>query len=66
MRRNGTIYPPIEILPANALPVSLYAEQNKTAVGYVYIKYKRFESGKGKDPGYRINCFMGTNYIIPS
>lgn len=66
MRRNGTIYPVIKQLPANALPVSAFAEREKTAVGYVYTKYKRYLEGKGQDPGYEIRCFMGSNYIIPT
>ena len=66
MRKGGTIYPKITKLPANAQPVSEYAALNNIAVGQVYIKYKRFEAGTGKDPEYKIRCFMGSNFVIPS
>lgn len=66
MRIEGTIYPPINKLPASAVVVSKYATDNNTAVGYVYIKYKRFKAGKGEDPGYTIRCFQGSNFVIPN
>jgi hypothetical protein len=62
---NGTKYETINILPANAIVVSKYALQNNIAVGYIYIKYERFLSGKGSKPDYSIKCFQGSNFIIP-
>lgn len=66
MRINGTKYDTIEKLPAIAQPVSEYARENNTAVGYVYIKYERFLAGKGSNPGYSIKCFKGSNFVIPT
>lgn len=65
MRTEGTQQTEINILPENALPVSTYARQVNTAVGYVYIKYKRYQEGKGKKPDYEIRCYKGMNYVIP-
>jgi len=65
MRLNNTKYDLINDLPNNALPVSIYAKDNNTAVGYVYIKYERYLADKGKYPGYEIRCFKGSNYVIP-
>lgn len=64
MRRNGTKYESIERLPDDAQPVSLFAAGQNTAVGVVYIRYDRYLSGKGKDPGYKIVCYMGMNWVI--
>lgn len=66
MRKKGTQYPTIENLPPRSLPVSVYADENNISVAYVYIRYKRYENGKTSDPCYRIRCFMGMNYVIPS
>lgn len=65
MRLNGTKYEAIDNLPRNALPVSMYANNNNMAVGYVYIKYERYLIGKGTKPPYTIKCWNGSNYIIP-
>ena len=66
MRTQGTIYPSINILPEKAKPVSTFAYENKMAVGHVYTKFKRYESGESKNnPGYVIRCFMGSNFVIP-
>mgnify|MGYP007031193079 CR=1 FL=1 len=70
MRLKGTNYDKINELPDNAQPVSLYARDNGTAVGYVYIKHDRHFKPKegvkpGKYPGYIIRCFQGSNYVIP-
>ncbi len=65
MRLNGTKYDSINILPANALPVSIYAHNKNTAVGYVYIKYDRYLKGEGSKPPYTIKCFQYSNYVIP-
>jgi hypothetical protein len=66
MRVNGTKYPVIDALPANALPVSIYATNNNTAVGYIYVKYERYLKGEGKKPDYSIRCWNGANYVIPN
>lgn len=70
MRLNGTQYDPIDTLPKGAKPVSTFAKEVGTAVGYVYIKHQRhFKPEEGKKaapyPGYVIKCFEGTNYVIP-
>ena len=65
MRMNGTKYDVIDTLPAEAVPVSVYARNNNTAVGYIYVKYERYLNGKGSKPDYTIKCFMGSNFIIP-
>lgn len=70
MRTAGTIYEPIEALPAKAMPVSLFAKENDIAVAQVYTKYKRstngYENGTiGPHPGYTIRSFCGMNYVIP-
>ena len=65
MRINGTKYETIDKLPAAAQPVSQFASSKNTAVGYIYIKYERYLSGKGSNPGYSIKCFKGSNFIIP-
>ncbi len=65
MRLKGTKYDDVELLPSSSLPVSIYARDNNTSVGYTYIKYERFLSGKGKNPGYHIKNFKGSNFIIP-
>lgn len=62
MRLKGTKYEKIERLPRNAVPVSRYAADNNTAVGYIYIKYER----KGSAAGYTIRCFKGSNFVIPN
>lgn len=65
MRINGTKYEMINSLPSNALPVSIYAHNNNTAVGYVYIKYDRHLRGEGSKPNYTIKCFQGSNFVLP-
>ena len=70
MRIKGTKYPAIDKLPSGAMPVSRFADKEKMAVGYVYIKYERHfnpQPGKkaGEYPGYVIRCFQGSNYVIP-
>lgn len=66
MRLQGTKYEEIKTLPADALPVSKYAEKVKTAVGYVYVKYDRWTRGESKvSPNYSIKCFQGSNFVIP-
>lgn len=66
MRYKGTKYPPIEDLPREARTMSVYATEQATAVAYLYTKYERFLTDKGKDPGYTIRCFRGINFIIPN
>ena len=76
MRINGTKYDTIEQLPSSALPVSAYARKNKiSSPAYVHVKYDRFKFGyyndkgelkHGENPGYKIICFAGTNYVIAS
>lgn len=65
MRLDNTKYPVVDTLPNNAEAVSIYARDNNTSVGYIYIKYERFINNKGSNPGYLIRCFKGSNYIIP-
>ena len=73
----GTKYEKIDRLPANALPVSVYARQFEIkSPAYVYIKYDRYKfgttKGKGKNkttthsdhPGYDLVDFHGTCYVI--
>ena len=66
MRLNNTKYQLIDKLPAGAMPVSRYANEMNTAVGYIYIKYERFLTGKGTNPNYTIKCFQGSNFVIPN
>lgn len=65
MRLNGTKYDLVNKLPDNALPVSLYSMQVNISAPYLYIMYERFLHKNGKNPGYSIKCFQGSNYIIP-
>ncbi len=66
MRKGGTIYPTIDKLPANAKAVSLYAEQHGIQHGHIYMRYKRFHSGKSHiNPRYTIKCYQGMNFVIP-
>jgi len=74
MRKNGTLYPKIDKLPTKAIPVSAYAASVPIKVGTVYMKYKRFTDGyttgagnpgKGSNPGYKIRCYKGMNFVIP-
>jgi hypothetical protein len=67
MRIKGTKYEPIDQLPETAKPVSKYATENNTAVGYIYIKYKRYLDGETTtNPGYTIRCYLGMNFVIPN
>lgn len=74
MRTNGTKYEAIEQLPSTALAVSAFARKKKiSSPAYVHVKYDRFKFGyyndkdelkHGEDPGYKIICFAGSNYVI--
>ena len=74
MRTNGTKYESIDQLPAGALPVSRYARKHKiSSPAYVHVKYDRYKFGYvdlsgnlkyGENPGYKIMCYEGTNYVI--
>lgn len=74
MRTNGTKYDTIDQLPPTALPVSLFARKRRiSSPAYVHVKYDRFKFGyyndkaqlkHGEDPGYKIVCFAGSNYVI--
>lgn len=67
MRKKGTKYDKIEILPKKARTVSTYAEEEGIGnPSYVCVKYDRFVAGKGGYPGYDIRCFQGMNFVIPS
>lgn len=66
MRTNGTKYEEIGTLPGNAQAVSVYAaHKNIRNPAYVYIKYERYLSGKGSNPGYTIRCWQGMNFVLP-
>lgn len=73
MRINGTKYNKVNILPAGALPVSVFARQMNWATAYVYIKYNRHDPGyinkkrqlvQAPNPGFKIVCYEGMNYVI--
>lgn len=74
MRYNGTKYEAIDLLPADALPVSKYARKKKvSSPAYVHVKYDRHKFGyKNKageilhteHPGYDIVDFQGSCYVI--
>lgn len=74
MRLKGTKYEQVQILPNDALPVGLYArEHGISSPSYVCVKYDRFingytkkdgSKGTGENPGYKIVCYHGTNYVI--
>lgn len=75
MRTNGTKYDKLDTLPDGALPVSIWAKQHDiTSPAYVNVKFDRFKFGYkkkdgsiafGEDPGYRIGCYSGINYVYP-
>lgn len=74
MRTEGTKYDNMEILQPGALPVSKFARKKKmSSPAYVHVKYDRFKFGytnssgnftHSPDPGYKIICYEGTNYVI--
>lgn len=73
MRRKGTKYDKVEILPEGATPISEYARDNETSSAYVHVKYDRFKFGYkkadgtiayGQKPRYKIVDYKGTAYVI--
>lgn len=74
MRLKGTKYEQVHVLPTGALPVGTYArEHGISSPSYVCVKYDRFKEGytkkdgskgQSEDPGYKIVCYHGTNYVI--
>jgi hypothetical protein len=67
MRAKGTKYDPIDKLPANARPVSVYAADNEIRQpAYVYTMYDRFLAGTGRNPGFTIRCWQGMNFVLPA
>lgn len=67
-------YDKVNDLPANAIPVSLYAKENGfKSPAHVYTKYDRYRFGyktkkgtlvHGSDPGYDIVNWLGTCLVI--
>lgn len=72
MRRKGTKYNTIstdelKALNTDIMQVSVYADLHDIRnMNYVYVKYDRYLSGKGSNPGYTIRCWNGTNIVIPN
>lgn len=74
MRIEGTKYDDIDLLPGNAMPVSIYAKKYKVrSPAYVYVKFDLFKFGYkkkdgsmayGEDPGYEIRAHHGICYVI--
>lgn len=66
MRTKGTKYQKVDKIPATAMPVSVFAENNGIRnPAYVCVKYDRYLAGKGSYPDYKIVCWNGTNIVIP-
>lgn len=67
-------YDTIDKLPANAIPVSMFAQENNfRSPAHVHTKYDRFRYGYktkkgtlvyGSDPGYNIVSWLGNCFII--
>lgn len=55
-----TKYPIIDTLPAGAVKVSQYANDNDITVSYVYIKHERNKAN------YSICQYQGINFVIPN
>jgi hypothetical protein len=78
MRISGTKYESREVLPADAIPVSVFFRRYGKKFGvsspaYAYVKYDRHIFGyttnagtrlKTAHPGYDIIDFFGTCYVI--
>mgnify|MGYP000928178207 CR=1 FL=1 len=76
MRKNGTKYDKMEVLPAKAISVSEYAREiAQTSPAYVHVKFDRYKfgaldkkTGKVKHsprPNYEIVDFKGIAFVIP-
>lgn len=65
-------YEKVAQLHPAAIPVSEYADLNKTNRSYIHIKYQRYKKGFvkngtkyfGADPGYTIINYHGNCYVI--
>lgn len=78
MRTQGTKYTTHDVLPADAIPVSVFYRKygkkfNVSSPAYTYVKYDRHKFGytsnagsklHASDPGYTIIDFYGTCYVI--
>ncbi|NBR14568.1 MAG: hypothetical protein EBU01_08300 [Crocinitomicaceae bacterium] len=65
MRRKGTKYREVDILPVGAKPVSQYARENDVAPGQVYTKWQRYHVGGSKNkPDYDIVQYAGINFVV--
>ena len=59
-------YDKVDNLPANAVKVSIYAEQiNQKNPPYICVMYDRYLAGKGSKPPYKIVNWQGYNFVIP-
>lgn len=59
MKPNINKYPSVDKLPAKAITVKEYADQNKISTSYIY---KQIKEGKAK---FKIVVFKTINFIIP-
>ncbi len=62
----ATKYEKVEVLPDNAMKVSLYAESiGQKNPPYICIVYDRFLKGEGTKPTYKIVNWQGYNFVVP-
>lgn len=65
--KHGTKYPQVEQVPKKGKILSAFAkEQGFKNPAYVCVKYDRWLSGTGTNPGYKIVNCDGFNYAIPA
>lgn len=60
MKQNVNKYPVVDTLPAHAVTVKEYAEQESISTAYIYKMIKEAKNN------FKIVVFHGTNFIIPN
>ena len=64
--RHGSKYPKVATLPDGAVPVSEFSKiQGFKNPAYVYVKFERYQAGKGEAPGYTVINWQGINFAVP-
>jgi len=64
--RHGSKYPKVVFLPKEAIPISEFAKMlGFKNPAYVYVKFERYQAGKGEAPGYTVINWQGINFAVP-